>query len=302
MKALRTPDSRFENLPDYPFSPNYVEIDDTEGGTLRLHYLDEGASDAAPVLLMHGEPTWSFLYRKMIPILVEAGCRVIAPDLIGFGRSDKPTERTDYTYARHVAWVGAFVTGLDLKGITLVCQDWGGLIGLRLLAAWPKRFDRAVAANTFLPTGKGGTNEAFMQWRDYSQNVPVLEIGKLINRTSTDSLSDEVIAAYDAPFPDDRYKAGARVFPTLVPISEDDPESAANKQAWAALSQFQKPFLTAFSDRDPIMRGLEAPLQKHIPGAQGLVHPTIKGGSHFLQEDRGEDLARVVVEFIRATS
>ena len=190
MKALRTPDSCFENLPDFPFAPNYVEIDDSEGGTLRLHYIDEGPADAAPVLLMHGEPTWSFLYRKMIPILVKAGCRVIAPDLIGFGRSDKPTEKADYTYARHVAWTGAFVSSLDLKRITLVCQDWGGLIGLRLLAAWPERFDRAVAANTFLPTGKDGANDAFMKWRDYSQNVPVLEVGKLIDRTSTDSLSE----------------------------------------------------------------------------------------------------------------
>ncbi|MFI4939353.1 MAG: haloalkane dehalogenase [Burkholderiales bacterium] len=299
MKALRTPEPCFDNLPDYPFSPHYLMVDDDEGGQLRLHYLDEGRPDGPAVLVLHGEPSWSYLYRKMIPIMVEAGYRVIAPDLIGFGRSDKPMQRSDYTYLRHVNWVRAVLEQRRLTDINLVCQDWGGLIGLRLVGEHPEKFASVVAANTMLPTGDHHPGEAFIKWRDYSQSVPVLEVGNLIQRAVTTKLPADVIAAYDAPFPDDRYKAGARQFPTLVPVTPDDPAAAANRKAWEVLMQFRKPFLTAFSDKDPITAAGAPILRKLIPGCQGQPHVTIENGGHFLQEDQGEQLARVVVDFLR---
>ncbi|HVN84480.1 MAG TPA: haloalkane dehalogenase [Candidatus Binatia bacterium] len=296
MDTLRTPDDRFRNLPGYLFAPHYLEV-----GGVRIHYVDEGPSGAAPVLLLHGEPSWSFLYRKMIPILVRAGQRVIAPDLVGFGRSDKPTQRADYTYQRHVDWMRGVIERLDLRGITLVCQDWGGLIGLRLVAEHEHRFARVVAANTFLPTGDTPAGEAFLAWRKFSQEVPDFPVGAIVRGGCASSLPDEVIAAYNAPFPDDRYKAGARQFPLLVPITPDDPAAAANRNAWAGLRRFTKPFLTAFSDSDPITKGADRLLHEAIAGAKGQSHTTIIGGGHFLQEDKGEDLANVVVDFIRRT-
>jgi len=253
------------------------------------------------VLLLHGEPSWSYLYRKMIPVLTAAGLRAIAPDLPGFGRSDKPVRREDYTYQRHVDWMRGVVEGVDLRGITLVCQDWGGLIGLRLVAEHPDRFARVVAANTFLPTGDTPLGPAFEAWKQYSQTTPEFHVGGIVKGGCTTALSPEVIAAYDAPFPDDRHKAGARQFPTLVPSRPDDPAAEANRRAWKSLATFQKPFLTAFSDSDPITRGADRVLQDAIPGAQGQPHTTIEGGGHFLQEDRGEELARAVVRFVRAT-
>ncbi len=298
MDAVRTPDERFEGLPGYPFEPHYLEVSDTDGGTLRLHHLDEGPTGGRPVLLLHGEPSWSYLYRTMVPVLVDAGHRVIAPDLIGFGRSDKPVEREDYTYQRHVDWVRAVLLGLDLGEVTLVCQDWGGLLGLRLVAEHPERFERVVAANTFLPTGDSAPSEAFLAWQKFSQETPDLPVGRILDGACVTDLSPEVIAAYDAPFPDDRYKAGARQFPVLVPTRPDDPAAAPNRAAWESLSTFDKPFLTAFSDSDPVTRGGDRALQSRIPGAQGQPHTTIAGGGHFLQEDRGEDLARVVVDFM----
>ncbi len=301
MKALRTPDERFENLAGYPFRPNYVEVPDGEGGTLRVHYVDEGPRDANPVLLMHGEPTWSYLYRKMIPIIVEAGHRAIAPDLIGFGRSDKPDNRNDYTYQRYVDWMHAFLEKVGLKNITLVCQDWGGLIGLRLVAEKIDFFDRVVAANTGLPTGEGPLNEAFMQWQKISREVPQFDVGMIISQALQTTPPDEVIAAYNAPFPDETYKEGARIFPSLVPTRPDDPASEANREAWKVLSRFEKPFLTAFSDGDPITRGGDRVFQSRIPGAKGQPHTTIKGAGHFLQEDKGEEFARVIVDFIAST-
>jgi haloalkane dehalogenase len=293
MEFLRTPDERFANLPGYPFAPHYVDADG-----LRLHYVDEGPRDAAPVLMLHGEPSWSYLYRKMIPIVTAAGHRVVAPDLIGFGRSDKPVRREDYTYQRHVDWMRAVLEQLDLSGITLVCQDWGGLIGLRLVAEHGDRFARVVAANTFLPTGDRPAGKAFMAWRKYSQETPSFHVGGIIKGGSVTDLGADVIAAYDAPFPDDRYKAGARQFPTLVPISPDDPAAPANRKAWEALRQWRKPFLTAFSDSDPVTAGGDKSFQELIPGCNGQPHTTIAGGGHFLQEDKGEELARVVVDFI----
>ncbi|MGI2112379.1 haloalkane dehalogenase [Shewanella frigidimarina] len=298
MEFLRTDDSCFANLPDYYFTAHYLTVDDTEGGELRVHYLDEGPKDAAPILLLHGEPTWSFLYRKMIPILVKAGHRVIAPDLIGFGRSDKPTKRHDYTYQRHVDWIKSIMLQLNLTDITLVCQDWGGLIGLRLAAEESQRFARIACANTMLPTGDHPPGKAFTKWRQFSQDVEIFPTGSLINSACVSTLTAEVIAAYDAPFPDERYKEGARQFPLLVPITPDDPAADKNRAAWKVLCQWQKPFLTAFSDSDPITAGGDALMQKLIPGTKGQKHTTIVSGGHFLQEDKGEVLADVVVNFI----
>jgi haloalkane dehalogenase len=299
MQVLRTPDACFENLPDYAFAPRYLEIGDAASGQrLRMHYLDEGPDDAPPVLLMHGEPSWSYLYRKMIPLLVGAGHRVIAPDLIGFGRSDKPAAIDDYSYQRHVDWMSAFLIELDLSQISLCCQDWGGLIGLRLVAGHGDRFSRVLAANTFLPTGDHNLGEAFHQWRDYSRSVPVFPAGQIVSRGCAQRLSEAEVAAYDAPFPDESFKAGARAFPQLVPASADDPAAEPNRQAWKSLMQWQKPFLTAFSDQDPITRGADAILQKLIPGASKQAHTTLAGGGHFLQEDVGVELAGVLNRFI----
>lgn len=291
-EILRTPEERFQDLPGYPFTPRYVEV---EG--LRVHYVDEGPAAADPLLLLHGEPSWSFLYRKMIPLLAAGGHRVIAPDLVGFGRSDKLADRRAYTYERHVEWAWRFMQALGLKRVTLMCQDWGGLIGLRLAAEHPERFVRICAANTFLPMGTEPFSEAFLRWRTFSQEVPVLPVSGIVAKGCTSSLAPEVLAAYDAPFPEESYKAGARQFPLLVPTSPEAPGAAANRAAWEVLCRWEKPFLTAFSDRDPITRGADQVLQSLIPGAQGLEHTVIAGAGHFLQEDAGEQLARVLLAF-----
>jgi haloalkane dehalogenase len=292
MDYLRTPEERFQNLPDFPFTPHYVEL-----LGLRLHYLDEGPAEGAPVLLLHGEPSWCFLYRKLIPPLAAAGYRVIAPDLIGFGRSDKLVARADYTYQLHVDFVTAFIEALELRGITMFGQDWGGLIGLRVAAENEARFARLVAANTGLPTGDQPMTEGFMRWRAYSQTVEHFHVGGILKGGCVTPLAPAVIAAYNAPFPDERYLAGARQFPLLVPITPDDPAAAANRRAWEVLRRWQKPLLTAFSDGDPVTRGGERVFQKLVPGAQGQPHVTIQGAGHFLQEDKGEELARVILEF-----
>jgi len=302
MDVLRTPDERFQDLVGYSFLPRYVDVPSGAGRDLRIHYVDEGTPSGAPVLLLHGEPSWSYLYRKMIPILASAGLRAIAPDLVGFGRSDKPTRQEDYTYERHVGWMTAFLERLDLRSLTLVCQDWGGLIGLRLVADHPDRFARIVAANTFLPTGDEKVSDAFLAWREFSQTVPNFPVGRIVKGGCATELSAEVIAAYDAPFPDDSYKAAARAFPTLVPIRPDDPASEANRKAWHVLGRWEKPVLTAFSDSDPITAGADRAIQARIPGAKSQPHTTIRGAGHFLQEDKGEDLARVCVDFIARTS
>jgi haloalkane dehalogenase len=301
MDILRTPDDRFSSLPAFAFEPHYADVPDGEGGELRVHYLDEGPSNAPIVVLMHGEPSWCFLYRKMIPVLVNAGLRAVAPDLVGFGRSDKPASRADYTYQRHVDWMTAWLDALDLRDATLVGQDWGGLIGLRLVAEQGDRFARVVAANTFLPTGDRHPGDAFLAWQKFSQEVPDFTVGKIVNGGCVSELSPEVIAAYDAPFPDDTYKEGARQFPMLVPSSPDDPASAPNRVAWDALRAWTKPFLCAFSDQDPITKGADRVMQAEIPGCSGQPHTTIEGGGHFLQEDRGEQLADVVAAFVAST-
>jgi haloalkane dehalogenase len=295
VQVLRTPDERFAGLPGWPYEPRYSEVTDPLDGTvLRLAHVDEGPTDAAPVLCMHGEPSWSYLYRHMIPLLVDAGHRVVAPDLVGFGRSDKPADRNDYTYARHVAWMTSWLEGLDLREVTLVCQDWGGLIGLRLATAMPDRFDRLVIANTFLPTGDRDPGEGFRVWQQFSQSVEVFDCGFIVSTGCTSELPPEVVAAYNAPFPDQSFTAGARQFPMLVPTSPDDPESGPNRAAWEVLERWEDPVLLAFSDSDPVTGGADRAFLDRVPGTRGQPHVTIRGGGHFLQEDRGPELAAAV--------
>ena len=300
MKLLRTPDSQFLNLVDYPFKPHYLDINDRQADvSIRVHYIDEGEAASQPVLMLHGEPSWSFLYRKMVSPFVDAGYRVVAPDLPGFGKSDKPSARTDYTYARHVAWMQDWLRAMDLNDIILICQDWGGLIGLRLVAAEPQRFARVVTSNTMLPTGDHNPGEAFKKWQSFSQEVPMFPTGKIINGGTVTELPDEVLAAYDAPFPDESYKEGARQFPLLVPTTPDNPESQANRDAWKVLMAFEKPWLCAFGDSDPITGAAAPIIQKLVPGCQGQPHTTLQGGGHFIQEDCGEALARVVLDWLK---
>ena len=293
MKILRTPDNRFSNLLDYPFKPNYIQL-----GDIRIHYVDEGESSKEVVLLIHGEPTWSYLYRKMIPIVSESGYRVIVPDLVGFGKSDKPINQEDYTYEKHVGWISSFIESLDLTNINLFCQDWGGLIGLRIVSEQGYRFNRIIASNTSLPTGDFKVPEAFFNWQKFSQDTPVFNASKIVKSSCVNKISYEVQKAYDAPFPDETYKAGARRFPMLVPTSPNDPSSQPNREAWEKLKNWHKPFLTAFSDSDPITKGGDILFQKLIPGCKGISHKTIVGAGHFLQEDKGPELAQLIVDFI----
>ncbi|SFW51284.1 haloalkane dehalogenase [Amycolatopsis australiensis] len=300
MRLLRTPDDRFTDLPDFPFEPRYAEFGDPHGGVIRVGYVEAGPADGPVVLLLHGEPSWSFLYRKMLPVLASAGLRAIAPDLVGFGRSDKPGDLADHTYARHVEWLRAFAfDALDLREVTLVGQDWGGLIGLRLVASDPSRFSRVVAANTGLPTGDVDMPAVWHSFREAVQKAPVLDIGRLVQSGCSSPLSPEVRAAYDAPFPNEMYKAGPRAMPALVPYRPDNPESAANRAAWRTLTELDLPFLVAFSDGDPITGGMAPILRRSMKGAQGLDHPVITGAGHFLQEDAGEELAEHVARFVR---
>jgi haloalkane dehalogenase len=302
MDARRTPDDRFVDLPDYPFAPHFTEVPAGDGShdRLRVHHVDEGPPGAAEtVLLLHGEPTWSYLYRHVIPVLADAGHRVVAPDLVGFGRSDKPAARGDYTYARLVEWLrAALFDNLGLDGLTVVAQDWGALLGLRLVAEHPGRFRRVVVANGGLPTGDEHTGKAFLAWQRFSQEVLEMPVGTIVAGGCSGTPGPDVIAAYDAPFPDETYKEGARQLPMLVPSRPDDPASEANRRAWASLRAFARPFLCAFSDGDPITRGADAKFLAEVPGTAGQPHTTIEGGGHFVQEDRGPELARVVAAFI----
>ena len=334
MEFVRTAEDRFRDLPGWRYAPRYVSVPDGEGGSLRMHYVDEGPRDAAPILCVHGQPTWSYLYRKMIPPLVAAGYRVVAPDLIGFGRSDKPTRATDYTYARHVAWLRALLEAVDLRGATLICQDWGGLIGLRVVAEAPARFAQVVASNTGLPDAKGipldkapalralyaqlpvpqtmrdvaqgfaaagkGSAPPFMLWQKHCAESPSFTPGNVL-RAMCPVLSAAEVAAYDAPFPGESFVAGARRFPTLVPIIPDDPAIPDNRRAWEELRAFSKPFLTAFTDSDPVTKGQDVRFREEIPGAQGQPHTTIRGAGHFVQEEAGEELARITLDFIART-
>jgi len=300
MELLRTPDSAFEGLEDFPFAPHYTNITTADGSVMRLHHLDEGPRDGAPILLMHGEPSWCYLYRKMIPALVAMGYRCLAPDLAGFGRSDKPAAASDYSYESHVAWMSAWLTQNDFKGLTLFCQDWGGLIGLRLATAFPDRFDRLVISNTGLPTGEG-SSPGFDQWLAFSQSVPVFPVGDIVAMGTAKGLSDGAKAAYNAPFPEEHFKVCARLFPTLVPITPQHPSVPENKAAWEVLKSFRKPVLTLFGDSDPVSRGGEKRFITNIPGAQGQDHTIIEKGGHFIQEDQPEVLAGHIDRLIKKT-
>ena len=335
MKFIRTPEERFNNLDDYPFAPNYVGIDDGDGGQLRMHYLDEGPRSGELILCLHGQPTWSYLYRKMIPILTAAGYRVIAPDLIGFGKSDKPTLRDDYTYANHAGWLERFLQTLNLTNITLMCQDWGGLIGLRVLTLNQDRFARVVVANTGLPDAKGIPDEmaapmhalfesipalppeemsaklrenengaGFMYWIKYCDSYEPLTISDVVSLSSlgANPMTEAQKQAYDAPFPAEEYKQGARQFPSLVPIFPDNVAIPANRAAWKVLEAFQKPMITAFSDKDPVTAGAHVRFQENVPGTNGQKHTTIEGAGHFLQEDNPDTLSKVIIQFCQDNS
>jgi haloalkane dehalogenase len=293
MKILRTPEDRFANLPGYPFAPHYRQITPE----LRLHYIDEGPRDASPVLMLHGEPTWSYLYRHMIPAVTAAGLRVLAPDLIGFGKSDKPSLASDYSYAGHVAWMRQWIESLDLRDITLACQDWGSLIGLRLAAELPERFSRVLVSNGGLPAGKGAS-KAFEESRSFSRSSPVFEIGRIVQSGTQRKLSPEEIAAYDAPFPSDEYKAAARIFPSLVPVEPDNAAVADQLRAWRHFEGWNKPFICCYSDGDPITRGADAEFRRRVPGARGQPHTTLRGG-HFIQEDAAAGFAQLIIDACR---
>ncbi len=294
---MQTPDDRFADLPDFGYPPRYADV-----GGIRLAYVEAGPPDGEPVLLLHGEPSWSFLYRRVMPVLAGAGLRAIAADLVGFGRSDKPAEIADHSYARHVEWIRALAFDrLDLSGLTLVGQDWGGLIGLRLAAEHPERFARIVAANTGLPTGDQPMPEIWLRFREVVRTAPRLQVARLVQSGCQTVLSPAVLAAYDAPFPDETFMAGPRAMPGLVPTSPDDPATAANRAAWRQLSAWDKPFLVAFSDRDPITGAMAPILKNAVPGAAGVQHPVIQGAGHFLQEDAGEQLGAVVADFVRSS-
>lgn len=317
--VARTPDEWFVGLPDYPFEPRYVEVPGIGGERLRMHHVDEGPRDAHPVLLLHGQPTWSYLYRHVIRVLVERGHRVVAPDLVGFGRSDKLTDPTEYTVERHVGWLAALVDVLELRHVTLVAQDWGGPLGLAVLAGDPDRFDRVVATNTILHTGDPAlagriawanhsdgrgrrvVEETLLDYVHLAQRAPALRAGVFVQAATVGDVPEDVVAAYDAPFPDPHYQAGMRQFPALIPLTPTDPATTLARSAWEALGQWDRPFLTAYSDGDPATRGWDQVLRDHVPGAAGMAHATIPGAGHFVPEDQGPLLARLVDEFVRGT-
>jgi len=302
VQTLRTPDGRFADLPDFPYEPRYADVPDGEGSALRMAWVEDGPADGEPVLLLHGEPSWSFLYRHLLPPLAAAGLRAIAPDLVGFGRSDKPARREDHGFARHVEWVRYLVEDvLDLRGITLVGQDWGGLIGLRLAAEHPDRFGRLVLANTGLPTGDHPMPEIWHQFKQAMETAPQIDVGRFVQAGCRRPMSDAVRAGYDAPFPAPEFQVGPRVMPGLVPITPDDPAAAANRAAWEVLAGWNVPALVAFSDGDPITSGMAPILQALLPGAQGREHPTITDAGHFLQEDAGQELAQAILAFVEST-
>jgi haloalkane dehalogenase len=303
VQRLRTPEQRFVGLPDFSYRAHYAYVADPTGGeALRMAYLDEGPSNGLVVVLLHGEPTWSYLYRFMIPGLVEAGYRVVAPDLIGFGQSDKPSQRDDHTYVRHVEWVNELLLHhLELRDVTLFAQDWGSLIGLRLVGEYPERFARVALSNGGLPTGDEAPSDAFLAWQAFSQTSREFAIGRIVSGGCVNRLADDVVAAYDAPFPDDTYKEGPRVFPQLVPTAPDDPASEACRAAWTTLRSFTKPFLLCFSNGDPITRGGERKFLREVPGTKGQAHTSIEEAGHFVQEEKGRELAAILCTFLGVT-
>ncbi|MEM7018832.1 MAG: haloalkane dehalogenase [Pseudomonadota bacterium] len=353
MKILRTPDERFANLADYPFAPNYTTIQTHDGSELRIHHLDEGPKDGPIVLCMHGQPVWSYLYRKMIPYLIDAGMRVIAPDLPGYGKSDKPAAREDYSYQRQVDWMGQWLEQNDFSGITFFGQDWGGLIGLRMVVDHPDRFARVTIANTGLPHNPEVPEEVVKEVEEFRANAPTptlfqmqqalsqmvgdqarkfaywqkfcwetedIPIGFMMSMTmeKRSNLSrafrfmlhnagvkspfpTDLAKAYDAPFPDPSYKMGPRAMPSQVPTLPTDPSVEAQRKAWEFFSTFEKPFLCAFADNDPVTAGLDAEFKEKVPGTKGLPHTTIKGGGHFVQENAPEQVSNAIIDLIRST-
>jgi haloalkane dehalogenase len=319
MDVVRTPDERFAELPGYGYPPCYVEVGSKSTGPLRMHYVEAGPPDADPVLLLHGQPTWSYLYRTVIETLAAAGHWVLAPDLIGFGRSDKPVNRFDYTVERHVEWTARLVAALDLARVSLVVQDWGGPIGLAVLAAEPERFARVVATNTILhtsdpaldgrlrwanhATGDGSVvlAEALVDYISYTQRAPSLRASDFVSFATAGPVAPDVLAAYDAPFPDETYQAGMRQFPSLIALTPHDPGAALNRATWAALEHFDRPFLTAYGDGDEASAGWAEIFAERVPGAQGQAHTVIEGAGHFVQEDKGAELGEVIARFIAAT-
>jgi haloalkane dehalogenase len=291
--VLRTPDERFADLPNFPYAPQYTDVDG-----LRIAHIEEGPPNGPTVLLMHGEPTWSFLYRKMIPVLVAGGCRVLAPDLVGFGRSDKPKQASDYSFLNHVEWMKAWLVARGLDKLTMFAQDWGSLIGLRMVAEMPTCFERVAIGNGALPTGDDPTPVAFQIWRAFARYSPVFPIGRLVKAGCVKGLTSDEVAAYNAPFPSRHHRVAARMFPRLVPTRPNDPEHDRNVAAWDVLKQWDKPFITLFSNRDPITRGGHRIFHAHVPGTQGQAHQVIRGAGHFLQEDCGPEVAKALLAFI----
>lgn len=301
MKALRTPEDSFAHIADWPYQPVYTEVDaaDGSGDTLRIAHYEAGPADATETILcMHGEPTWSYLYRKMIPGLTEAGYRVVTPDLVGFGRSDKPMQLDDYTYERHVSWMLQWFDAHAFNNVTFFGQDWGGLVGLRLVTARPDRFARIVVSNTGLPLAGREPSEAFRNWQKFSREIPEFTVGKLVAGGCAVKPGADVVAAYDAPFPDESYKAGARIFPSLYPDGQDHPSNIANAHAWDVLRTWTKPCLTCFSDGDPVTAGGYKAFEREIPGAAGQPHVIVEGGGHFIQEDKAPELVDILRQFI----
>jgi haloalkane dehalogenase len=295
MTVFRTPEERFAALPDFPFAPHYLTL--KQG--LRLHYLDEGPRDGPVVFLLHGEPTWCYLFRHMIPLLTAEGFRVVAPDLIGFGKSDKPLARESYSYAGQVAWIGEWIEALDLRAMTLGCQDWGSLIGLRLAAEMPERFHGIALSNGGLPAGQEPPR-AFAIWRAFSRYSPVFPIGGIVKRGTKRPLSPQEVAAYDAPFPTRASKAAARVYPGLVPFA-GNPAVPDQQRAWQVFERWEKPFLCCFADGDPITRGGDAMWRERVPGTRGMAHRTLRGG-HFIQEDDPAGFAAAIAEVARTAA
>jgi len=300
-EVLRTPDHHFEELPGFTFEPHYLDIDWPALGKVRMHYVYQGDPTQPTILLLHGEPSWAYLYRKMIAALSTAGFRCIAPDLIGFGRSDKPAARTSYTYAAHLNALEQFLDCLKLDGLNLFCQDWGGLLGLRLVAAMPELFNTVCCSNTMLPDATTPPSEAFKKWREFSQSTPAFPVGGIIRGATVRPLDDDIEAAYNAPFPSEEFKAGARQFPLLVPMEEGAAEVENNRLAWRSLEKFSKPVLTLFADQDPVTAGGDKIIQQRIPGCAGQPHQTIVNAGHFVQEDAGEELAQHLIEWLPGT-
>jgi haloalkane dehalogenase len=301
MEVLRTPDERFAGLVDFDFTPHFREVTGPDGTPLRMHFVDEGPRDAAPVLLLHGNPSWSYLYRHMIPGLVARGHRVVAPDLMGMGRSDKPADPDTFTLARHVDWLSQWLVGEDLRRITLFCQDWGGTAGLNLLPLHGERFERVIASNTGLPTGQG-MNKFMEDWLAFSQSGDELPISVLVNAVTTRELTPDERLAYEAPFPDGSYQASPKRFPLLIPMQPDNPGVPQAKATWACLETWQKPFLTVFGDQDPVAykAGAQTMFQNRVPGAKGQPHVVLAGPGHFIQEDAPDELVAIIDSFVRA--